>query len=476
MKNLAALIMLCSLLSAEENRNAKSIHQLESETHGFRTSGFSSSDFAYPSPLNREHRILGKKVFGYHPYWASSSAYTLYDYSALSTIGYFSFDVDTATGSYTTLNGWTSTPIISYAHQRGVKVVLVVTNFGTSKNNTILRDTVKQNNLINNILSALISRNGDGVNIDFEQVSSSQRTNLVSFMQRLANRVHESIPNSEVSMATPAVDWSNAWDFSALGQICDYLVLMGYDYYYSGSATAGPVAPLEGESYNVTRSVTTYLSAGVLPEKLFLGVPWFGFDWPVRGSARKDTATAAAKSGTYKDLEPKALLNNKLFDSATKVPWFNYQSGTQWHQVWYDDSLSLAMKNQFINTKSLGGLGIWALSYEGGRQELWNAMKQQFLLNTIHRASPPIANSLHQNFPNPFNPATHFRFSIAKAQSVTLRIFDLLGREITVVVNEYLEPGDYERRWNASGTPSGVYIYRLQAGTFTETNKLILLK
>ena len=123
-------------------------------------------------------------------------------------------------------------------------------------------------------------------------------------------------------MATPAVDWSNAWDLASLSGICDYLFLMGYDYYWSGSTTAGPVCPLEGENYSVTRSVTTYLSAGVAPGKLVLGMAWYGLDWPVISGARKAAATGTASSGTYAVLEGKAQLSGKQFDAAVKTPWF----------------------------------------------------------------------------------------------------------------------------------------------------------
>jgi hypothetical protein len=84
--------------------------------------------------------------------------------------------------------------------------------------------------------------------------------------------------------------------------------------------------------------------------------------------------------------------------------------------------------------------------------------------------------SLEQNYPNPFNPSTQIQFSIAAACPVQLRIFDILGREIAELVNEQLVAGTYAVRWNARDLPSGVYIYRLTAGTFISTKKLSLQK
>jgi hypothetical protein len=88
----------------------------------------------------------------------------------------------------------------------------------------------------------------------------------------------------------------------------------------------------------------------------------------------------------------------------------------------------------------------------------------------------PKAFALEQNFPNPFNPSTTFRFSVASSQMVSMKIYDILGREVETLVHEQMKPGTYSIQWNASHMSSGVYFYRLQSGSFVETKKLMLLK
>jgi len=83
---------------------------------------------------------------------------------------------------------------------------------------------------------------------------------------------------------------------------------------------------------------------------------------------------------------------------------------------------------------------------------------------------------LFQNFPNPFNPTTYIEFRTANSGFVTLKIYDVLGREIAVAVNEEKPAGEYKVEFNGSGLSSGVYFYRIQAGNFTDTKKFILLK
>ena len=88
----------------------------------------------------------------------------------------------------------------------------------------------------------------------------------------------------------------------------------------------------------------------------------------------------------------------------------------------------------------------------------------------------PDKYELYQNYPNPFNPETNIKFQISESGDVNLSVFDILGRKISTLVNECLSPGTYEVKWNASDYPSGIYYYKFQAGDYSETKKMILLK
>ena len=87
-----------------------------------------------------------------------------------------------------------------------------------------------------------------------------------------------------------------------------------------------------------------------------------------------------------------------------------------------------------------------------------------------------LTSSLVQNYPNPFNPFTTIQYSIPKQSIVTLRVYDVLGNEVAALVNEEKTAGTYEINFNASALSSGIYYYRLQAGSFVQTKKLVLLK
>ena len=87
----------------------------------------------------------------------------------------------------------------------------------------------------------------------------------------------------------------------------------------------------------------------------------------------------------------------------------------------------------------------------------------------------PVHYGLEQNYPNPFNPSTVIRFATPKSGDVTLRVYDLLGKEVAVLVSQQLPAGNFSVQWKAD-VPSGTYIYRIQAQDFVETRKMLLIR
>ena len=84
--------------------------------------------------------------------------------------------------------------------------------------------------------------------------------------------------------------------------------------------------------------------------------------------------------------------------------------------------------------------------------------------------------NLEQNYPNPFNPTTSIQYAVSSRQFVSLKVYDVLGNEVATLANEYREAGRYEVEFDASSLSSGIYFYRLQAGDFVQTRKMILMK
>ncbi len=93
-----------------------------------------------------------------------------------------------------------------------------------------------------------------------------------------------------------------------------------------------------------------------------------------------------------------------------------------------------------------------------------------------YRSGIPNQFALEQNYPNPFNPSTLIRYDLPKSEQVVVKVYDIVGREISTLVDSRQEAGFREVQWNASNLPSGIYFYRISAGTFTDTKKTMLVK
>lgn len=112
-----------------------------------------------------------------------------------------------------------------------------------------------------------------------------------------------------------------------------------------------------------------------------------------------------------------------------------------------------------------------------GIYQIWTAPIRISTIGTaVEEGSPPARFRLHQNYPNPFNPTTTVRYEVSELSDVTLNVFDVLGREVALLVSEEKEPGEYRASWDAAGVSSGVYLYRLRAGGNTITKKMLLMK
>ena len=324
-------------------------------------------------PLQNRVAGLSHQVYGYLPYWSS---YAALDYSLLSTIAFFSIEID-GNGNITNRHGWPNADLINRAHSRGVRVDLVATLFDDNAIHNVIANSTARERFMTNAI-AEVNRGADGLNIDFEFSPSADRDLWTAFMNELALRLKAALPNAQLSMAVPAVNWSERYDRNALARICDVLFIMGYDYYWSGSPNAGPVAPLTGGTYNVTNSVNDYLTATFNNRsKLVLGCAYFGIDWPTTSEQPLAATTSTGTARFYAAAEALAAQHGKLFYASGQVPWFKYQN-PGWRQCYYDDAASLSKKYDFAKQKSLAGVGMWALGYDEGRPELWQTLRTAF--------------------------------------------------------------------------------------------------
>jgi photosystem II stability/assembly factor-like uncharacterized protein len=155
--------------------------------------------------------------------------------------------------------------------------------------------------------------------------------------------------------------------------------------------------------------------------------------------------------------------------------YLSTDNGTSWTSV-YDSSSGNTMGGPFaplINTMIVNDNYLFVGTDGNG---VWKFPLSKILSVQKQVNEKPVNYNLFQNYPNPFNPTTTIEYSVPKTTFVKINVYDILGKEIEELVNEEKRQGSYSIRFNANKLSSGIYFYRMQAGNYVETRKLILLK
>ncbi len=330
--------------------------------------------------------VVDREVYGYLPYWEMD--YDFPHWELLTTVAWFSVNMNTE-GDADDWNGWggdATEALVAEAHANGVLVTVTITNFSDSSIGALLGDPARRANAIETCLMLMSVHGVDGVNIDFEFVPASAKSDFVTFMSDLKQAVQAAQPNGHaghVTLAGPAVDWGKAYDYDQLLMHTDGIMIMAYGYHWQGG-NPGPISPLYGGGkwgkYAVDFTIDDYLTYGGVENrhKIIVGLPFYGRSWPVASEAIPGTALSSGSAITFDVAAPEAETYGAGWDDDAKNPYYHKWSGGELRQVWYDDQQSFGLKLAYIDEQDLGGLGIWALGYAGTREEYWQEIGDQF--------------------------------------------------------------------------------------------------
>lgn len=254
--------------------------------------------------------------------------------------------------------------MINAAKQFGTEAVLTLTPldiFGRFNNNLItelVRNVNVQDNLIENLLIVLEQKGFSGVNVDFEYIKSEDRDYFTTFVARLTERMNSNGYYVSVALAPKTSTDQRGLlyegkDYGGLGAAANSCLLMTYEWGYKYSMPMA-VAPI-----NKVRQVVEYAVTQIPREKLDLGIPNYGYDWPL---PYVEGETAATTIGNIEAIEI-AVANGAViqFDETSQTPYFRYVSDGVEHEVWFEDVRSMNKKFSLIEEYNLRGTGYWQI-------------------------------------------------------------------------------------------------------------------
>lgn len=276
-------------------------------------------------------------------------------------VAFVAFGTAGSTGTIsniTTIGNTIKNNVITKAHNNGVYVLLSIN--GTANLSIIAADSTLRTTFANNIVAAINTYDLDGIDIDWEFPSSSEKGNFTLLMKEISEKVKANNPNHLVTAATGVSAYAN-YDFANSSQYLDFICMMTYD--METSYTAHHSALYSNSStyntYSANWTFTKYTSSGVPANKIILGVPFYGKKY-TNTDGLGQTRDSAKSAITYSVIVS-SYLNNpsyiRYFDDICKVPYL-YDSVNKIF-ITYDDPESIEIKCQYIASKNLAGIFCW---------------------------------------------------------------------------------------------------------------------
>ncbi len=394
--------------------------------------------------------------------------------------------------------------IVTAAHAAGKKVLICAG--GASSESGFVGATGSQNvaSFINNLIALDTSRHYDGIDIDWEPLTAADTSQYAAFITGLWTAMEGVTPRLRLTAATA---WQPAM-FARLQTMFDQINIMTYDLSgpYAGWVTWHN-APIFDGGYSFPGRPTEYLpcanalvdtfeTAGVAPQKLGIGIDFYGAVWsggdgtPTGGVTAPRQSWTVAPTVTYK---PYYEIMDSLYQPADyrwdTIPEAAYLSidsaGSAGDKfISYDDENSCRAKISYVRSKGIGGVILWEL---GGGWRPGAPVPDTLLravglaaFGTLSVASSPApvpeGYALDQNYPNPFNPSTLISYDLPLESHVNLAIYNTLGAKVATLADLDQPAGSYHVRWDAGQRAGGVYFCRLLAGRYSATRVLLFIK
>lgn len=307
-----------------------------------------------------------KIVLGWHQVTSAAANRTVSEVLASSKINVISptwFYINDNEGNIKNL---ASSEYVSYCHERNVQVWGLVSNLENKNvdSTLVLNTTSSRDNLVNSLISAAISYNLDGINVDMEALSAGAKDGYIQFIKELSIKCEKNDIILSVDNYVPT-DATAFYNRSVQADYADYVVIMGYDEHYSGSEKEGSVASIGF----VEKGVKDTLEE-VPAEQIILGMPFYARVWSVTADGISSRALG------MEDMEA-FLENNHVTTTWSEKDGQDYGEFTEddtTYRIWVEDMTSLGKKLEVMQENHLAGAAFWKLGFE--KKDIWNNIAQ----------------------------------------------------------------------------------------------------
>jgi spore germination protein YaaH len=335
-------------------------------------------------------------VLGFAPYWTLDT-WREWRMQDLSAIAYFGVTLDgngntIADDTWSTWQGQQLTDMVNAAHAHHVKVFVTVKCFDEGQINSMITEWDHMATAVRTATDLMRMRALDGVVVDFEGRADPQYPNLQQGMNQYVSLLHASVkayrPDAELVVATYSGSASyneGIYNIGALSPSVDAFFVMAYDMQFDNTpGHASATAPLQGGQFNDSAAVTQYLSQAPA-DKVILGVPYYGYKWNVNSPDPNAAISGDPQPATYAqmldDFSCAQQLNRHDTDATPWATWYSPPGGDpcgsnsgSWREIYYDTAATIAAKYDLVNRANLRGTGMWALGFDKGHPELWDAL------------------------------------------------------------------------------------------------------
>ena len=337
------------------------------------------------------------EVYTWYPYWMGD-VWKSYDFNLISSISFLSYNIDPKTGSYLNpaqIKQWRETDLLDSAKIHKTKVLLSLALEGEENHLEFLKNEKAWTTTLDSITVLLKERDADGIEVEFIDIPLDLEPKFLDFVAQLKENLSYRFITKKLtlSLVIPASPDKFPFDLRKLDESVDLFIVKGLDY-HEEDGTVAAVAPLRNETAggpSLENTLLTYLDRGLNAEKSILALPLYGSQW---------SGTFDPEEGFYTtNFERKVTLSevNRVFQSKDSIykiePTLDETTMTQYFflefqdntsiEGWYDDSLTLSKKMDYALVNKFKGVGLWALGYDLGKNEVWDVVAKKFTGNTI---------------------------------------------------------------------------------------------